>query len=343
MSLLDVDALTINYPDATSPAVRELSFSIERGEALGVVGESGSGKTQTAMAIMGLLPPHAEAAGSIRFDGRELLNAGSAVLNEYRARRIAMVFQDPRSALNPYVRIGKQLSRILIEHELCSSAEARARTIEMLNKVGLPDPERQYLAFPHELSGGMRQRAMIGAALLGGPDLLIADEPTTALDVTVQAQILRLIRDLHEETNSALLLITHDLGVIAGSCERVLVLEDGVVVEDGETRGVFRAPADPRTADLLAAAPRVDSPIMVDALPQDAPPVLDIRDIAVKFSERRAGWGESLNAVQPMSLTVAEGETMAVVGESGSGKTSLVRAALGLIRPDGGQVSFLGK
>ena len=343
MSLLDVDNLTIKYPDSASPAVRGLSFSVGRGEALGVVGESGSGKTQTAMAIMGLLASSAEVSGSIRFEGRELQNAGPAVLNEYRARRIAMVFQDPRSALNPYVRIGKQLSRILIEHKICSSAAARTRTIDMLSKVGLPDPERQYLAFPHELSGGMRQRAMIGAALLGEPDLLIADEPTTALDVTVQAQILRLISDLHEETNSALLLITHDLGVIAGSCERVLVLEEGDIVEEGETREVFRSPTDPRTGALLAAAPRLISPVMVDAIPHDASPVLDIRDIAVRFYERRAGWGESLSAVQPMSLTVAEGETVAIVGESGSGKTSLVRAALGLIRPDGGRVSFTGK
>lgn len=342
MSLLGIDKLTINYPDSESPAVRDLSFSIGRGEAVGVVGESGSGKTQTAMAIMGLLPANAEVSGSIRFEDRELLNAGPAVLNEYRACRIAMVFQDPRSALNPYVRIGKQLSRILIDHRICNSAEAKNRTIEMLNKVGLPDPERQYRAFPHELSGGMRQRAMIGAALLGEPDLLIADEPTTALDVTVQAQILRLIRSLHEETNSALLLITHDLGVIAGSCERVLVLDHGDIVEEGETRDVFRSPTDARTTALIEAAPRVNSPVMVGALSQAAETILDIANIAVRFRERSAGWGESLNAVKPMSLTVADGETVAVVGESGSGKTSLVRAALGLIRPDGGQVSFIG-
>ena len=334
MSLLEVDELTIQYPDAEAPAVSSLSFAIDRGEALGVVGESGSGKTQTAMAIMGLLPTNARVSGSIRFEDCELQGAPAAVLNAHRARRIAMVFQDPRSALNPYVRIGKQLSRILIAHKLCAAGAARGRTIEMLNKVGLPDPERQYRAFPHELSGGMRQRVMIGAALLGEPDLLIADEPTTALDVTVQAQILRLISDLHEETNSALLLITHDLGVIAGSCKRVLVLDQGDSVEEGDTREVFRDPVAERTGALLAAAPRVDSPVLVGAVPQPATTVLDIRDIAVRFRERRIGWGESLNAVQPMSLTVAEGETMAVVGESGSGKTSLVRAVLGLIRPD---------
>lgn len=343
MSLLAVDKLTVSYADSEPPAVSGLSFSITRGEALGVVGESGSGKTQTAMAIMGLLPANASTSGSIRFEDRELLNTGPKVLNEYRARRIAMVFQDPHTALNPYVRIGKQLSRVLVDHRICDRKEARARTIEMLNKVGLPDPERQYRAFPHELSGGMRQRAMIGAALLGEPDLLIADEPTTALDVTVQAQILRLISDLHEEANSALLLITHDLGVIAGSCERVLVVDQGDIVEEGETREVFRSPVDPRTAALIDAAPRVNSPVMVGAIPEKASTVLDIDGIAVRFRERRVGWGESLNAVQPMSLSISDGETVAVVGESGSGKTSLVRAALGLIRPDGGRVSFNGK
>jgi len=343
VSLLEVDNLSVQYPDSAAAAVDGLGFSIRRGEALGMVGKSGSGKTQTAMAIMGLLPGNADASGSIRFEDRELLNAPAAILNEYRACRIAMVFQDPRSALNPYIRIGKQLSRILPAHGICTAAEARERTIAMLSKVGLPDPERQYRAFPHELSGGMRQRAMIGAALLGEPDLLIADEPTTALDVTVQAQILRLIRDLHEETNSALLLITHDLGVIAGSCERVLVLDQGAIVEEGKTREVFHAPRDVRTRALLAVAPKVDSPVMVEPVPEPRETVLHIDHIAVRFRERRSDRGESLNAVQPMSLCVAGGETIAVVGESGSGKTSLVRAALGLIRPDSGTVSFVGK
>lgn len=343
MSLLEVDNLSIRYPDSGTAAVDGLSFSIRRGEALGVVGKSGSGKTQTAMAIMGLLPENADVSGSIRFDDRELLNAPVTILNEYRGCRIAMVFQDPRSALNPYVRIGQQLSRILLAHGICTAAEARERTTAMLSKVGLPDPERQYRSFSHELSGGMRQRVMIGGALLGEPDLLIADEPTTALDVTVQAQILRLIRDLHEETNSALLLISHDLGVIAGSCERVLVLDRGAAIEEGKMREVFRAPRNDRTRALLAAAPTVDSPVLVEPVPEPRETVLDIDQIAVRFREGRSGWGESLKAVQPMSLRVAGGETVAVVGESGSGKTSLVRAALGLIRPDSGTVSFVGK
>ena len=343
MSLLQIDRLTVSYSDSPEPAVNSLSFSIERGEAVGVVGESGSGKTQTAMAIMGLLPANAAIGGSIRFAGEELLGAPQAVLNRYRACRVAMVFQDPSAALNPYVRIGKQLKRILIEHKLCSGAEARRRTLEMLKKVGLPDPERQYRAFPHELSGGMRQRAMIGASLLGEPDLLVADEPTTALDVTVQAQILRLIRDLHAETDSALILITHDLGVVAGNCERVLVMDKGQLVEEGPTRDIFRAPASERTKALLSAAPRIDSAVMATPLPAEAKTVLEIDGVAVSFRERHSAWGESLNAVKPMSLCLSEGETVAVVGESGSGKTSLVRAILGLLPADAGSVTFLGK
>ncbi|MDH3990373.1 MAG: ABC transporter ATP-binding protein [Gammaproteobacteria bacterium] len=343
MSLLEIDGLTIRYADSPAPAVSDLNVVIERGEAIGIVGESGSGKTQTAMAIMGLLPANADVSGSIRFDGTELRGATPTVLNRYRACRIAMVFQDPRTALNPYVRIGKQLRRVLLEHKMCGGAEADVRTLDMLQKVGLPDPERQFRAFPHELSGGMRQRAMIGAALIGEPDLLVADEPTTALDVTVQAQILRLISDLHAETNSALLLITHDLGVVAGNCERVVVMDKGCMVEEGSTREVFSAPVSARTEALLSSAPRIDSEVMSKPIDTDADPVLEIEDIAVSFRGRRSSWGERLHAVKPMSLSLGECETVAVVGESGSGKTSLARAVLGLLPADAGRVSFLGR
>jgi ABC-type microcin C transport system duplicated ATPase subunit YejF len=192
MSLLEIENLAVRYPDSQDAAVSDLSLSIAKGEALGIVGESGSGKTQTAMAIMGLLPANAKVAGRIRFDGVELLGASSEKLNRFRACRMSMIFQDPRTALNPYVRIGEQLRRILIEHKVGTRVEAKRRTLDMLRRVGLPDPLRQYRAYPHHLSGGMRQRAMIGAALLAEPELIIADEPTTALDVTVQAQILRI-------------------------------------------------------------------------------------------------------------------------------------------------------
>jgi oligopeptide/dipeptide ABC transporter ATP-binding protein len=340
MSLLEIDALTIRYPGDAGPAVDDLSLQIGTGEALGIVGESGSGKTQTAMAVMGLLPQNAVTSGSIRFDGTELLGAGADMLNEVRACRIAMIFQDPRTALNPYVTIGQQLRRILLEHAICPRHEARERTLQMLKRVGLPDPERQYRSFPHQLSGGMRQRAMIGAALLAEPDLIIADEPTTALDVTVQAQILRLLRELRAESNTALLLITHDLGVIAGNCERMLVLDEGHLVEEGATTAVFASPQAARTRALLAAAPHID--VVPDVPPLDAgsEAVLAIDDIAVSFAERSP---RRLVAVKRMSLKLLRGETLAVVGESGSGKTSLARAVLGLVEPDGGRISFLGR
>lgn len=343
MSLLSVRNLTISYPDTTEPVVSDLSFDLASGESLGIVGESGSGKTQTAMAIMGLLPANAVATGSIRFADTEIIGASESIMNDFRACRIAMVFQDPVTALNPFVRIGDQLRRVLIEHGLCKGEEARKRTLEMLEKVGLPDPERQYRVYPHQLSGGMRQRAMIGAALLGGPDLLIADEPTTALDVTVQAQILRLLRELRADMETALLLITHDLGVVAGNCERILVMENGQMLEEGQTQDVFASPFHDSTARLLTASPRIDAPIAVAPLPRNAAEVLNINNVSVSFQDRRGGGGKRLHAVRPIQLQVRAGETVAIVGESGSGKTSLARAVLGLLPTDGGTVSFLGK
>lgn len=334
MSLLDVDKLSISY--GGQHAVHELSFSIASGESLGLVGESGSGKTQTALAILGLLPGNASVSGSIRLSGVEALGANEAQLNSLRARRVAMVFQDPALALNPYVRVGQQLQRILIQHKLANGGRAKARVIDMLGRVGLPDAERQYRAYPHELSGGMRQRAMLAAALIAEPQLLVADEPTTALDVTVQAQILELLEELREDT--ALLLITHDLGVIAGRCERMLVLERGKLVEGGVVRDVFASPQHEHTRRLIAAAPRLDC--------QDTPApvggndVFSIEAASVSYDERDRG---CLQAVRGVDLTVRSGETMAVVGESGSGKSSLVRAALGLIPMEAGCVSLCGE
>jgi len=341
MSLLAVQHLSIAYPDSEAPVVKDLDFSVERGESLGIVGESGSGKTQTALAVMGLLPANAAISGCIEFDGTDLLAASPAVVNQYRACRIGMVFQDPMRALNPFVRIGDQLRRILIEHDICKGAEAKKQTLEMLQKVGLPDAERQYRAYPHQLSGGMRQRAMIGAALLGKPDLLIADEPTTALDVTVQAQILSLLRELRGELDTALLLITHDLGVIAGNCERMFVMENGYMLEEGLTGEVFRSPVHEGTAKLLAAAPRIDAPISVAAVKSDASLSLEISKLSVSFNERKAN--TKLHVVQALDLSIRTGETVAIVGESGSGKTSLARAVLGLLPPRTGVVGFEGE
>ncbi len=333
MSLLQVDNLSISYGD--DAVVTDLSFAVEAGESAALVGESGSGKTQTALAILGLLPNSAKITGAIRFAGNDILAAGDEMLDKLRAVRIAMVFQDPLLALNPYVSVGSQLRRILIAHDIAKGSAADARVIDMLQRVGLPDAERQFQAYPHQLSGGMRQRVMIAAALIAEPELLIADEPTTALDVTVQAQILELLEDIRDDT--ALLLITHDLGIVAGRCERMLVLERGRLVESGLTASVFSGPQHPHTQALIAAAPRLDRGVML--APVAGADVFEIKDAAVSYEERGHG---QLKAVQQLSVAVKEGETVAIVGESGSGKSSLVRAALGLVPLHAGRVIFCG-
>ena len=333
MSLLEVCDLSVRYGSAT--VVQDISFSVGRGESVGMVGSSGSGKSQTAMALLGLLGDDASVSGSVKLAGEEMLGANNTTLNRVRARRVGFVFQDPSQSLNPYVRIGKQLRQVLLSHNLADRASADARVEAMLERVGLPDPARQKRAFSHELSGGMQQRVMIAAALIAEPDLLIADEPTTALDVTVQAQVLALLEDLREDT--ALLLITHDLGVVAGHCERLVVVDEGRVVESGPTASVFAAPQQVATKKLLDAATRLD---------RKAPPVnpvsttlLDVERAAVSFrdSDKR-----TMLAVRDISLTLREAETLAVVGESGSGKTSLMRAILGLVPMTGGRVVYAG-
>lgn len=329
MSLLDVSGLTIRYGNET--VVDGVDLFIERGESVGLVGESGSGKSQSALAVLGLLPRGAEVTGSIEFDGQQLVGLPERDLDTIRARRIGIVFQDPMQALNPYLRVGAQLRQVLLCHGLADKPGADARAIEMLARVGLPDPERQFRAFPHQLSGGMRQRVMIASALIAEPELLIADEPTTALDVTVQAQILELLEEIRD--NTALLLITHDLGIVAGHCEHMIVLEKGRVVDVGHTTSVFAAPRHEHTRTLLAAAPRVDrgeppAPVATRSL-------LSIGRVSVDY--------EDLRAVSDVSFAVKTGETVAVVGESGSGKTSLARAVLGLLPLAAGRVVYAGE
>jgi len=334
MSLLQVNGLTVRYGDAA--AVDKLSFAVGRGESVGLVGESGSGKTQTAMAIMGLLPRSASTDGSIYLGDAELLGATQRELNALRARKMAMVFQDPAQALNPFVRVGAQLSRILAQHNIARGKAARERVLEMLKRVGLPDVERQYTAYPHEMSGGMRQRVMIASALIGEPELLIADEPTTALDVTVQAQILELLENIRQDT--ALLLITHDLGVVAGHCGRTLVVEQGSIIEEGATKDVFADPQQAHTRRLLAASPRLDRTDLPGGIPGET--VLQIEDAAVSYPLQGRG---TLQAVRGVDLVVRKGETIGVVGESGSGKSSLVRAAIGLVPMQAGRVVLCGE
>jgi oligopeptide/dipeptide ABC transporter ATP-binding protein len=344
MSLLDVKGLTISYPALAEPVVDSLDLSIERGEALGLVGESGSGKTQTALAIMGLLAPHATVEGQVLFDGFALSGRTPKFLNRFRARRLAMVFQDPQQALNPYLQIGEQLKRVLLEHRIVNRRAARARVLELLRRVRLPDAERQYRSYPHQLSGGMRQRAMIALALACEPELLIADEPTTALDVTVQAQVLNLLKELRAETGIALLLITHDLGVVAENCERMLGMHRGRLLEQGSTRTVFRNPLQQRTKQMLAAAARLDH-APPDRPPVSTLPVLLVEGISVRFREAPTGWQRqrSRGVVRQLSFSLAAGETLGIVGESGCGKTSLARALVGLVAANAGSVSLSGE
>jgi oligopeptide/dipeptide ABC transporter ATP-binding protein len=344
VSLLEVRGLTVSYAGVPQPAVQDLDFSVQAGESLGLVGESGSGKTQTALAVMGLLPPHARVAGSICFGGCSLSGASQALLNGFRARRLAMVFQDPKLALNPYLPVGEQLRRVLLEHGVVTRRDVRARALELLRRVRLPDAERQFRSYPHQLSGGMRQRAMIALALSCEPQLLIADEPTTALDVTVQAQVLKLLQELRAETGIALLLITHDLGIVAGNCERMLVLHRGRLLEQGPTAAVFRHPAQQVTKTMLAAAPKLDH-----AAPRHPPasvtPVLRVDNLGVGFRDAQAGFRRraSRQVVRHLSFPLGAGETLAVVGESGCGKSSLARAIVGLVPAGSGSVHLAGR
>jgi peptide/nickel transport system ATP-binding protein len=260
--LLEVETLGIALPTKEGPRqiVREVSFALEPGGTLGVVGESGSGKTMTALALMGLLPDGAIVSGRALFDGRDLVGLGEAQMQRLRGDRVAMIFQEPMTALNPLQAIGRQIAEPLILHRGLARAAAAAEAVRLLDRVGLPDPARRARAYPHELSGGQRQRAMIAMALSCAPRLLIADEPTTALDVTVQAQILDLIADLRAQADMALILVSHDLAVVAQNCRRVLVMYGGVTMESGAAADVLARPAHPYTQALLDARPRVGAP-----------------------------------------------------------------------------------
>ena len=258
--LLDVTDLNVRFDtqEGTVAAVSDISFSVAGGESVGVVGESGSGKSQVFMAIMGLLAANGRADGRITFDGEEILGLPAKRLNAFRGGRIAMIFQDQMTSLNPFLRVSRQMTEVLVLHRGMGEADARRHAVEMLGRVRIPEAVRRFDMYPHEFSGGMRQRVMIAMALLCEPELLIADEPTTALDVTVQAQILDLLRELKQEMDTAIVLITHDLGVVAGLCDRILVMYAGRIVEQGAVRDVFYDPRHPYARGLLTAMPRID-------------------------------------------------------------------------------------
>ncbi|HIW91870.1 MAG TPA: ABC transporter ATP-binding protein [Candidatus Corynebacterium avicola] len=335
------------------PAVVDVSLDLHRGELLALVGESGSGKSMTARSVLGLLPPGATSNGSITLDGEEILNAEESTLEDIRGGRVGLIFQEPQSALNPVRTIGWQLVEAVRAHHDLDKRTARARAAELLDTVDIPDPEDRLDSYPHQLSGGQRQRVAIALALAGDPDVLLADEPTTALDVTVQAGILNLLDRLREERDLTILLITHDMGVVAENADRVIVLRYGEVVEEGPTRRIIDHPEAPYTKELIAAVPRFAE---VEAAEQDAEaddasedvddrqpaPAAAVSNVTVIYGSGRRTSANLAPAVDKVSLSVAPGATLGLVGESGSGKSTLGRVLAGIQEPTIGHVTVSG-
>ncbi|MGW1121546.1 ABC transporter ATP-binding protein [Streptomyces tanashiensis] len=337
--LVEVSDLTVEFEREAGAvrAVDGLSFTLGEGRALALVGESGSGKSTVAGALLGLhRGTGARVGGSVRVGGIDVAAAGPAELRRLRGGVAAMVFQDPLSALDPYYAVGDQIAEVYRIHHPVSRKAARARAVEVLDRVGIPDAARRSRSRPHEFSGGMRQRALLAMALACEPKLLVADEPTTALDVTVQAQILDLLHELRRETGTALLLVTHDVGVAAESVDEVLVMRDGREVERGPVAGVLGAPSAPYTRALLSAVPRLDGPVRTPA--EKGETLLEAAGLRREFGRGKA----AVTAVDGVSLAVRAGETLGVVGESGSGKTTLGRMLVRLLDPTGGELRYRG-
>ena len=343
--LLSIDDLSVNFdtPSGVVEAVRHISFDIGKSETVALVGESGSGKSATALSVLQLLPyPVARhPSGSVRLQGDEVMGTDETALRDIRGNRISMIFQEPMSSLNPLHTVHKQIAETLILHKEMSEIEARARVVQLLKLVGLVNAEQRLTAYPHELSGGQRQRVMIAMALANEPDLLIADEPTTALDVTIQAQILKLLKDLQAELGMAMLFITHDLGIVRKIADRVCVMCEGEIVETGETASLFANPQHEYTQRLLAAEPKRNKRVLEDA----APLIIEGEDVKVWFPIKKGLLRRTVDhvrAVDGISVTVRAGQTVGVVGESGSGKTTLGMALLRLEKSTGG-IRFEGQ
>ena len=342
MSLLEIKNLGVSFGHGSKEvkAVHEASFKLDKGETMALVGESGSGKSVTALSIMRLLPyPLAwHPNGSVRFSGEELMGATESHMRELRGNRMAMIFQEPLTSLNPLHSIEDQISEVLLLHKAMNTAKARDRVVELLELVGLNDQVARMKSLPHEFSGGQQQRVMIAMALANEPDLLIADEPTTAVDVTIQAQLLKLLDELKDRLGMALLLITHDLGIVRHMADRVSVMSEGRIVEQGATNDVFERPQDDYTKMLLAAEPRG----VPQAADQAAPDLITGRDIKVWFPIKGGVFGrvrDHVKAVDGVNITIKAGHTLGVVGESGSGKSTLARALLRL-EQSSGAISF---
>ncbi|HEY0768258.1 MAG TPA: dipeptide ABC transporter ATP-binding protein [Steroidobacteraceae bacterium] len=352
-AVLSLSGLTITFdtPRGRITAAQDVALSVARAECLGVVGESGAGKSQVFLAVMGLLAANGRAQGSACFLGTELLGLAPRALDRVRGAGIGMVFQDPMTSLTPHLCVGEQIAEVIVRHRGVSRAQARERSLALLRRVQVTDPEGRMRQYPHELSGGMRQRVMIAIALSSEPALLIADEPTTSLDVTIQAQILALLAELKRERGMAMVLITHDMGAVAGVADRVAVMREGCIIETGPVASLLKAPRDPYTRSLLRDTPRLDDGS--DATPAGAAAVsgsgsaaaLTLTDVSVRFDVGRGWLGPraQLLAVSAVSFELHSGESLGVVGESGCGKSTLVRAALQLLRPYTGRVVWMGQ
>ncbi len=339
-------SVQVATPSGAKTVLDGLSFDLRAGETLCLAGESGSGKSMTALAVMGLLPkPMCRiTGGSVRLGKTELVGLSDARYRKIRTARMAMIFQEPMTSLNPLMTVQQQLTETLLEHGACTRAEAPARALQLLRDVQLTEPERRLKQYPHELSGGMRQRVMIAIALACDPEVLIADEPTTALDVTVQAEILDLIRDLQRDHGAAVLMITHDMGVVAEMADRVVVLRDGKEVESASVRDLFAAPTSAYAKELLAAVPRLGTAPPRPAKPSRTP-VLEVDELSVRFEVRGGILNRvkaQVHAVEGVSFRIQPGETLALVGESGCGKSTVGRALLGLL-PWEGSVRVVGR
>jgi ABC-type glutathione transport system ATPase component len=343
-SLLSINDLSIDFTTGGNAAcvVDGVSFTVGSGEIVALVGESGSGKSVSGLSMLGLLPRNARPSGSIMFGGVELSGYDEKRWRELRGSRIAMIFQDPGASLDPSFTIGSQLREaIKLHNRALSSAACKQRAIELLGALGIADPERRLTQYPHQLSGGQCQRVMIALALIGEPDLLIADEPTTALDVTVQAEILEVLRDLRETRNMSILLITHDMGVVADIADRVVVMRDGRVEETQQVDQLFAAPEQDYTKALLAAVPRIgEAPPRATTPRSPARRVLEVNDLVIEYTNRRR---ESVRAVDGVTMTVARGEIVGLVGESGSGKSSIGRAIVGMTPITAGTITVSGE